>query len=166
MNVLHGWIYFCVCWATMVVLETATATPTVGLLDPLDSYNNRSSMKLLPKRFINIHQWLGPICAKQLKETLVSSMMPCSYRRRHVMCEVNENRSLLCGRSVLHVATGVCLRCEFHDSCKVYYMLLWRHPKQNIIWRRYSRTLYSLRKFHVLVLLVVYSLPPVLCYLV
>ncbi|KAJ9594279.1 hypothetical protein L9F63_014284, partial [Diploptera punctata] len=36
----------------------------------LQGYNNRSSMKLLPKRFINIHQWLGPICAKQLKETL------------------------------------------------------------------------------------------------
>ena len=56
----------------MVVLETATPTSAVGLVDPLESYSTRSSMKLLPKRFINIHQWLGPICAKQLKETLVS----------------------------------------------------------------------------------------------
>ncbi|PSN48185.1 hypothetical protein C0J52_13861 [Blattella germanica] len=59
------------CLLKMVVLETATPTSAaVGLVDPLDSYTNRSSMKLVPKRFINIHQWLGPICAKQLKETL------------------------------------------------------------------------------------------------
>lgn len=32
----------------------------------------RSSMKILPKRFINLHQWLTPICPKQLKESLVS----------------------------------------------------------------------------------------------
>jgi len=61
--------------AIMVVLETATPTSAIGLVDPLDSYSNRTSMKLLPKRFINIHQWLGPICAKQLKETLVSSVI-------------------------------------------------------------------------------------------
>jgi hypothetical protein len=63
----------------MVVLETASPTSAVGLLDPLDSYSNRSSMKLLPKRFINVHQWLGPICAKQLKETLVSRILGFDY---------------------------------------------------------------------------------------
>jgi hypothetical protein len=30
-------------------------------------------MKLLPKRFINLHHWLGPLCAKELKEAVVSS---------------------------------------------------------------------------------------------
>ncbi|CAH0393403.1 unnamed protein product [Bemisia tabaci] len=35
----------------------------------------RSSMKILPKRFINLHQWLTPICPKQLKESLVKSGM-------------------------------------------------------------------------------------------
>jgi hypothetical protein len=78
-NVLHGWVLLCC--PTMVVLETATTTSAVGFVDPLDSYSNRSCMKLLPKRFINVHQWLGPICAKQLKETLVSYVNPC-YKRR------------------------------------------------------------------------------------
>jgi F0F1-type ATP synthase membrane subunit a len=64
----------------MVVLETASPTSAIGLLDPLDSYNSRSSMKLLPKRFINVHQWLGPICAKQLKETLVSKKLAVAKR--------------------------------------------------------------------------------------
>jgi hypothetical protein len=59
----------------MVVLEPATPISAIGFVDPLDAYSNRSSMKLLPKRFINIHQWLGPVCAKQLKETLVSSVI-------------------------------------------------------------------------------------------
>ncbi|XP_039296013.1 uncharacterized protein LOC120354053 isoform X1 [Nilaparvata lugens] len=33
---------------------------------------HRSTMKLLPKRFINIHQWLSPLSAKNLKESVVS----------------------------------------------------------------------------------------------
>jgi hypothetical protein len=91
----------------MVVLETATPVSAVGLIDPLDSYNSRSSMKLLPKRFINVHQWLGPICAKQLKETLVSSVVPRSYKSKRVM-----RIDAACGRSMLHVASGVYVCAE------------------------------------------------------
>lgn len=72
---------------TMVVLENPTGSlaAAVGLLDPpstpmiidstqTPSHYPRSTMKILPKRFINLHQWLGPICAKQLKEVVVSGL--------------------------------------------------------------------------------------------
>lgn len=70
----------------MVVLESpgASVAAAVGLLDPpvstpmvVDSAVSttpttpRSTLKIVPKRFINLHSWLGPICAKSLKEFMV-----------------------------------------------------------------------------------------------
>lgn len=63
----------------MVVLESsedperatepqAAAAPQTIVPQPP---GHRSTMKLLPKRFINVHQWLGPLAAKQLKEAVV-----------------------------------------------------------------------------------------------
>lgn len=51
---------------TPIVVDTSAATTT-----PTATTYPRSTMKILPKRFINLHQWLGPICAKQLKEVVV-----------------------------------------------------------------------------------------------
>ncbi|KAK9504098.1 hypothetical protein O3M35_010515 [Rhynocoris fuscipes] len=69
----------------MVVLESPqpVVSTAVGLLDPPNTPDDstasaipvfthtRTTMKLLPKRFINIHSWLSPICPKQLKEAMV-----------------------------------------------------------------------------------------------
>ncbi|CAB0015566.1 unnamed protein product, partial [Nesidiocoris tenuis] len=76
----------------MVVLEASAGPQVLGaavsLLDPSDPSSTnginvngssppssmipvitqtRTTMKLLPKRFINIHSWFSPICSKQLK---------------------------------------------------------------------------------------------------
>lgn len=54
----------------------AASDPT----DPMDTLrcgyaqSSPSPMKIVSKRFINIHQWLGPVCAKQLKEAVVSGL--------------------------------------------------------------------------------------------
>ncbi|XP_024083684.1 uncharacterized protein LOC112127267 [Cimex lectularius] len=81
----------------MVVLESPqpAVSTGVGLLDPpnsptIDSSNSaipvlthtRTTMKLLPKRFINIHSWLSPICPKQLKEAMVSLLNPQYFESR------------------------------------------------------------------------------------
>ncbi|KAG8277143.1 hypothetical protein J6590_049099 [Homalodisca vitripennis] len=71
----------------MVVLESASGS--VGLLEPhppasapmvVDSATSatpsspRSTLKIVPKRFINLHSWLGPICAKSLKEFMPTNL--------------------------------------------------------------------------------------------
>ena len=67
----------------MVVLEASAplahaATGPQDQPDPMESLrcgyaqSSPSPMKMVSKRFINIHQWLGPVCAKQLKEAVVS----------------------------------------------------------------------------------------------
>lgn len=58
----------------MVVLQE-TGSPIqapAALLDPLDYRQTTTCLKMLPKRFINIHQWLGPLCPKELKAQIVS----------------------------------------------------------------------------------------------
>lgn len=61
----------------MVVLDSIDMSPLatgVGLLDPLDANTYAQAatrLKMIPKRFINVHQWLGPICTKDLKAQLV-----------------------------------------------------------------------------------------------
>lgn len=55
--------------SAMVVLETSPPLPAVGLYD-LEKSN---SGKMANKRFINLHSWLGPVCVKQMKESMVRS---------------------------------------------------------------------------------------------
>lgn len=60
----------------MVVLQESGSpiqAPAAALLDPLDyTRQTPTCLKMLPKRFINMHQWLGPVCPKELKAQLVS----------------------------------------------------------------------------------------------
>lgn len=61
----------------MVVLQdnTSPVQAPCPLLDPLEAYRQSATcMKLLPKRFISLHQWLGPLCPKELKAQLVSDL--------------------------------------------------------------------------------------------
>lgn len=59
----------------MVVLQEDGSSPLqapAALLDPLDYRQATPCLKMLPKRFINVHSWLSPICSKDLKIQLVS----------------------------------------------------------------------------------------------
>lgn len=58
----------------MVVLQDSGSPiqAPAALLDPLDYRQTPTCLKMLPKRFINMHQWLGPVCPKELKAQLVS----------------------------------------------------------------------------------------------
>lgn len=60
----------------MVVLQedgsSPLQAPAAALLDPLDYRQATPCLKMLPKRFINVHSWLSPICSKDLKIQLVS----------------------------------------------------------------------------------------------
>lgn len=58
----------------MVVLQESGSPiqAPAALLDPLDYRQTPTCLKMLPKRFINMHQWLGPVCPKELKAQLVS----------------------------------------------------------------------------------------------
>lgn len=58
----------------MVVLESPTGASVAAAATPMviDSATPaRSSLKIVPKRFINLHSWLGPLAAKSLKEFMV-----------------------------------------------------------------------------------------------
>lgn len=59
----------------MVVLQDSGSPiqAPAALLDPLDYRQTPTCLKMLPKRYINVHQWLGPVCPKELKAQLVSS---------------------------------------------------------------------------------------------
>ncbi|KAL0281047.1 UNVERIFIED_CONTAM: hypothetical protein PYX00_002163 [Menopon gallinae] len=54
----------------MVVLDTSPPLPAVGLYDLEKSHSG----KMMNKRFINLHSWLGPVCLKQVKENMVRSV--------------------------------------------------------------------------------------------
>lgn len=53
----------------MVVLETATLGSSL-----LGGHYAQSApaLKMLQKRYLGLHQWLGPVCTKELKEQIVS----------------------------------------------------------------------------------------------
>lgn len=53
----------------MVVLETATIG---GSLLGGPYAQGAPALKMVPKRFLGLHQWLGPVCTKELKEQIVS----------------------------------------------------------------------------------------------
>lgn len=61
----------------MVVLQESGSPiqAPAALLDPLDYRQTPTCLKMLPKRFINVHQWLGPVCPKDLKAQLVSCLL-------------------------------------------------------------------------------------------
>jgi hypothetical protein len=52
----------------MVVLETTPPLPAAGVYDLQESNYG----KIVSKRFINLHPWLGSVCVKNIKESLVS----------------------------------------------------------------------------------------------
>lgn len=59
----------------MVVLQESGSpiqAPGAALLDTLDYRQTPTCLKMVPKRYINLHQWLGPVCPKELKAQLVS----------------------------------------------------------------------------------------------
>lgn len=58
----------------MVVLQESGSPiqAPAALLDPLDYRQTPTCLKMLPKRYISVHQWLGPVCPKELKAQLVS----------------------------------------------------------------------------------------------
>lgn len=58
----------------MVVLQESGSPiqAPAALLDPLDYRQTPTCLKMLPKRYINLHQWLSPVCPKDLKAQLVS----------------------------------------------------------------------------------------------
>lgn len=57
----------------MVVLETsALGNPLLG--GPYAQ--GAPALKILPKRYLGVHQWLGPVCTKELKEQIVSWKRP------------------------------------------------------------------------------------------
>lgn len=51
----------------MVVLETAATTLLGG-----PYAQGAPALKMVQKRYIGLHQWLGPLRAKELKEQIVS----------------------------------------------------------------------------------------------
>lgn len=53
----------------MVVLETATIGSSL-LGGPYAQ--GAPALKIMPKRYLGVHQWLGPVCTKELKEQIVS----------------------------------------------------------------------------------------------
>lgn len=53
----------------MVVLETATIG---GSLLGGPYAQGAPALKMVPKRYLGLHQWLGPVCTKELKEQIVS----------------------------------------------------------------------------------------------
>lgn len=53
----------------MVVLETTTLG---GSLLGGPYAQGAPALKILPKRYLGLHQWLGPVCTKELKEQVVS----------------------------------------------------------------------------------------------
>lgn len=57
----------------MVVLESSPPLPAVGLYN-LEEPN---SGKMINKRFINLHSWLGPVRVKQIKESMVGKFDSC-----------------------------------------------------------------------------------------
>ncbi|KAK5647046.1 hypothetical protein RI129_005510 [Pyrocoelia pectoralis] len=56
----------------MVVLQESGSPiqAPAALLDPLDYRQAATCLKMLPKRYISLHHWLGPICPKELKSQL------------------------------------------------------------------------------------------------
>ncbi|GAB0098489.1 uncharacterized protein DMENIID0001_142290 [Sergentomyia squamirostris] len=57
----------------MVVLETATIG---GSLLGGPYAQGAPALKMVPKRYLGLHQWLGPICTKELKEQIKSVVPP------------------------------------------------------------------------------------------
>lgn len=52
----------------MVVLEATLGSSLLG-----GHYaQSAPALKMLQKRYLGLHQWLGPVCTKELKEQIVS----------------------------------------------------------------------------------------------
>lgn len=62
----------------MVVLETATIGSSL-LGGPYAQ--GAPALKMMPKRYLGLHQWLGPVCTKELKEQIVSDTAKLSVWR-------------------------------------------------------------------------------------
>lgn len=55
----------------MVVLDATSIGATAALLGGPYA-QGAPALKIIPKRFIGVHQWLSPIATKDLKEQIVS----------------------------------------------------------------------------------------------
>lgn len=68
----------------MVVLQESGSPiqAPAALLDTtaLDYRQTPTCLKMLPKRYINLHQWIGPLCPKELKAQLVSYIFYFVFR--------------------------------------------------------------------------------------
>lgn len=56
----------------MVVLETANMKNNL-LGSPYTQAN--PALKLVPKRYLGVHQWLSPVYTKEIKEQIVSLLI-------------------------------------------------------------------------------------------
>lgn len=60
----------------MVVLDAASIGATTALIGSPYA-QGAPSFKLIPKRYLGVHQWLSPIATKDLKEQIVSAKKWC-----------------------------------------------------------------------------------------
>lgn len=60
----------------MVVLqESGSPIQAPAAILDFDYRQTTTCLKMLPKRYINVHQWLGPICTKDIKAQIVSVLI-------------------------------------------------------------------------------------------
>lgn len=76
----------------MVVLETAATTLLGG-----PYAQGAPALKMVQKRYIGLHQWLGPLRAKELKEQIVSFIRNMNLSKRSVN---RKQRRILVARDV------------------------------------------------------------------
>ncbi|GJQ67098.1 putative RNA binding protein [Trypoxylus dichotomus] len=61
----------------MVVLQESGSpiqAPAALLETALDYRQTPTCLKMLPKRYINLHQWIGPLCPKEIKAQLMQTL--------------------------------------------------------------------------------------------
>ena len=62
-------------------VDTSTATGSAVILEDSPTGRGSSSMKMVPKRYSNLHSWLSlaPVSGKQLKEAMVNTFFFCEF---------------------------------------------------------------------------------------
>lgn len=88
---LSSVVCFCV---KMVVLQESGSpiqAPAAAILD-FDYRQTTTCLKMLPKRYINVHQWLGPICTKDIKAQIVSVPFFYDFCTADVMVHINYHK--------------------------------------------------------------------------
>lgn len=70
-------IYLCDKIEEMVVLDATQIGGTALLGSPYAQ--GAPALKIIPKRYLGMHQWLSPIATKDLKEQIVSYLIAISW---------------------------------------------------------------------------------------